>query len=105
MARLDVISVKKLTDAIKMKTKSINEIPSNKVIWLPIHNARPLSLNPAARAIPPPNNNKIPHGNLTASSHFKIFLSLFFVGNKNIMIAPIIAMIVSSIPGIIDSSK
>ena len=88
-----------------MKTNNINETPSNKVIWFPIHNARPLSLNPAANAIPPPNNNKIPHGNLTASSHFKIFLFLFFVGNKNIMIAPIIAIIVSSIPGIIDSSK
>ena len=58
-------------------------------------------MKPAAKAIPPPNNNKIPHGNFTASSQFNSRLFLFFVGIKKIITALIIAIIVSSIAGTI----
>ena len=52
-----------------------------------------------ANAIPPPNNNKIPHGSLTASSQASNFLSPFLFGIMNKVTAAIMAIIVSSISG------
>ena len=50
VAKFEVISVKKLTEAIKKNSNKNKFIPSNKVIWVPIHRAKPLSLKPEANA-------------------------------------------------------
>ena len=81
VAKLDVISVKKLTIAIRINNKNKSGIALKKFIWLPIHIASPLESNPFASAMPPPNSNKIPHGNFTASAQLSSFLlpSLLFL--------------------------
>jgi len=54
-----------------------------------------------AKAIPPPNNNKIPQGNCTASFQ-SINFSPFLLGMTNRTTAAIKAMMESSIAGIQD---
>ena len=50
--------------------------------------------------MPPPNSNKIPHGNFTASAQLSSFLLPSLLGKMNKIIAAKIAIIVSSIAGI-----
>lgn len=69
VAKLDVISVKKLTAAMSNRIKIIVVTPTREVIWFPIHNANPLFSKPLARAIPPPNRMMMPQGSFLVSSH------------------------------------
>ena len=82
-------------------SRIINGIVSNNLSCSPNHNAKPLDSNPSAIAIPPPNNNNIPQGSFTASFQPKSDSFLFLLGSINKTTAEIIAIIVSSIDGII----
>ena len=127
VAKFDVISVKKFTNPIITSSRIINGIVSNPLYNLSGYvyvtfdgrgtpspkvesgvnryitiSAKPLVSNPSAIAIPPPNNNNIPQGYFfTASFQPKSDSFLFLLGSINKMIAEIIAIIVSSIDGII----
>ena len=78
VARLDVISVRKLTDKTS-NNKIINgEKFFKKIDWLPIHSAKPLFCIANAIERPAPKSNTIPHGSLIASSHSINFLLFFY---------------------------
>ena len=95
MAIFDVNSVSKLIDATIININKNREIPSIVDNRFAIHSANPLLPNAEAIAIPPPNNNNIPQGNLTVSSQFS--KGLFFLsGIIKSTIAKEIAIIVSS---------
>src|SRR5699024_2000794 len=68
VAVFDVISVKNMTKPTTIAITSSKLTPCNPESWDPIHSDNPDSTKPAAIAKPPPNNSKIPHGNLTAVS-------------------------------------
>lgn len=88
VAVFDVISVRKITDVEIINIVTNN---GNTVSWLndePIIVESPLAVNAFANTIPPANNNSIPHGIVTAVSHFSKRPPSPF-GTKNItMTAP-----------------
>ena len=100
VARLDVISVKKLTTVTKHRIKIIRGKSLSIVSLLPIQIASPVSTNPLAKAIPPPNKIITPQGSLTASFHVIRALLLSLDGITNRINPNDIAIIVSSIFGI-----
>src|SRR5690625_7136909 len=66
VAVLDVTSVKNITKVLTIiKTISICT-PCKPINCSPLQADKPDSTNPSAIAKPPPNNNKIPQGNLSA---------------------------------------
>ena len=99
VARLDVISVKKFTLAIIVIKTISSPISLSKLKWLPSHTANPESLNPFARAIPPPNNKSTPQGIFSASFQDINLSVLLFEGRRNKVKTAIKAMIESFIEG------
>ena len=85
VAIFDVNSVSRLIDATIIIINKNRETPSIVDNRLAIHSANPLLPNAEAIAIPPPNNNNIPQGNLTVSSQFS--KGLFFLSVKKIQIS------------------
>ncbi len=105
VAKLEVISVKKFTEATNI-SKSVNkETASKEVMCFPIQIAKPLVSKPKANAIPPPKSKTIPQGNFTASSQDINLIALFFEGTINNNTAKNMAIMVSSIFGMKFLSK
>ena len=103
MAIFDVSSVSRLIDTTIININKNRETPFIVDNRLAIQRANPLFPKADAIAIPPPNNNNIPHGNLIVSSQFS--KGLFFLsGIIKSTIAKEIAIIVSSRNGIIFTS-
>ncbi|MPM77609.1 hypothetical protein SDC9_124615 [bioreactor metagenome] len=110
VAVLDVSSVRKVMTRlmIRITIKGCNEATPAK--WLPTHRERPLSLNPVARANPPPKRRRILHGNFTALSQ-SIIIPLFPVDEPPLfpagIINSIIAIKIATVPSLIylDSGK
>src|SRR5690606_23952782 len=93
-------SVKKFTEAMMTKSKTKNPTPSINVNLCPIHSAKPVSLNPSARANPPPKRIKTPQGIFSAVFQSKILPFFLESGSINRMTTPVKTIMVSSIPGI-----
>src|SRR5699024_1095204 len=101
VAVLDVISVKKITNAVTSVITTRRFTPCKPVNCVPIHSDKPDSVKPDAIAKPPQNKSKIPQGNLTVVSQYKRKSPfLFFDGIINNKIAKVIAITPSLIPGI-----
>src|SRR5699024_1352728 len=101
VAVLDVISVKNKTSPETTSNTTMRWMPCKAVNCPQIHSDNPDVENPSAIASPPPNNNKIPQGSLTAVfQSSKRSPSLFLDGMRNRMMAKVIAMMASSIFGI-----
>src|SRR4051812_36570567 len=66
VAVFDVISVKKVTRVTTIIITTSICTPFNPDNWDPIQTDSSELTNPAAIARPPPNNKRMPHGNLTA---------------------------------------
>ena len=100
VARLEVISVRKLTAAINKKR--INKIgrPFSEMNCCPIHSASPVEVNPFASAMPPPNRMSTPHGNFTASCQLSMRSPDRPLGSKHSAIPAVIAIMLSSSCGI-----
>src|SRR5690625_2990307 len=106
VAVLDVTSAKNITKRLTIiKTISICT-PCKPIDCSPIQADKPDSTNPSAIAKPPPDDNKIPQGNLSAVfQSSKRSPGLFFDGMINKTSAAKMAIIVSSIFGISFSNK
>ena len=102
VAILEVISVKKLTEAIMMISSTIKLIEGINSNCMPIHSANPVALNPAAMDSPPPKRISIPQGIVTASFQCISFWFFFEEGIINNNIALAIAIMESSKFGIKD---
>ena len=100
VAKFEVISVKKLTDVIKIKRIKINGMALKDVICWPIQTAKPLVSKPSAKAIPPPNKRIIPQGNFIASSQSNNLILFLLLGNKKSRHPANMLIIVSSTAGI-----
>ena len=105
VAKFEVISVKKFTEATNINKSVNNETASKEVICFPIQIAKPLISKPNASAIPPPKSKTIPQGNFTASSQDINLIALFFEGTINNNTAKNMAIMVSSIFGMKFLSK
>ena len=70
VAVFEVTSVKKVSIKHVIIIIMSSGTVEKKLRLFPIHSAKPLDLNPIAKAIPPPNKIKIPHGIRIAHSQF-----------------------------------
>ena len=80
-------SVKKIIKVTKIIISKKILYPSKKEEKLAIQSAKPVMLNALERAIPPPTNNKTPHGILLAVSQLHALL-FFLIGIINKRSAP-----------------
>ena len=96
VATLEVSSVKKVIKRATDNTIINGCTPLSHINWSPNHWDNPESLNPLAKAKPPPNNRMISHGIFSAVfQSMRNPPSLFLEGIRNKMIPIVIATVPS----------